>query len=202
MNPQDPRVDLIRQLLINFKKYADKEGQLADAYYISTSEFSLHALKRGIDQVCNSEKFLPTVMELVNACKQHVPRSDYIVVGCFKCNADGYIFEAKSKMPDGSFQVITPHHIPHIDNHYISSIAGRCDCSNGRRFKHLPIIQPIQFIQEIAIKNNTDCPFESQEFAKSMTYKKLGVEPPKISQKMLDLVESIITRKEKESENG
>lgn len=203
MNPQDPRVDAIRKLLINFKKYADQEGQLAEAYYTETLKVSVHSLERGVEHICNTEKFLPTVQHLVNACKEYQPKTEFKSVPCFKCNSDGYIFEAKARRPDGSFQTITPEHVPNKDFTYTSMIVGRCDCLNGERFRsRADVAQPLSFIMNKARREQTDCPFEAQELAKSMTYKKLGKTPPKINKQMQSLIEGIINRKEEESYNG
>ena len=85
------------------------------------------------------------------------------------------IYEARGRYEDGTTITLTDIHIPKKEIQYTSVAVGRCGCVNGERYARMPIAEPLSFIMDLAIKNDTDCPFEAQELAKELNKKKRGL---------------------------
>ena len=176
--PNNPRFDVIEDLFFNYKKNPHKEVALFEKILKDTSEFDVDDLKSAIHDIKLNHNFFPNIMDIVQGCKsvkKVSPVSSYETVNCKKCGTIGLIYEARGRYEDGTTITLTDIHIPKKEIQYTSVAVGRCGCVNGERYTRMPIAEPLSFIMDLAIKNDTDCPFEAQELAKELNKKKRGL---------------------------
>ena len=200
--PTNPRFTIIETLFMNYKKNPQKEQWLFDRILQDTADIPADVLTKAITTITKTNTFFPNIQEILTHCELEAPRKIYESVECQLCGGVGYVFECKGINSDKTrFTVGGIEHKPKDDVHYASNIVGRCTCLNGEIFeKRLPVAEPLRFIQEISRERNFDCPFISQELAKSLNRKKLGKKPPQENPKLAKLIQSIVERIEVETE--
>lgn len=200
--PTNPRFTIIETLFMNYKKNPQKEQWLFDRILADTADIPAEVLSKAVSVITKTNTFFPNIQDILHHCELESPRIVYEDVDCNLCGGVGYVFECKGINPDQSrFTVGGINHEPKEDVHYTSIIVGRCTCLNGSRFeKRLPVAEPLLFIQKISEEKNYDCPFISQELAKSLNRKKLGQQPPRENPQLAKLIQSIVERMESETE--